>query len=53
VFDRGAQQPGARPGLLRLAFPLDPGHVVLLELQPTSVNNPFQIRDLSEFQCPA
>jgi type VI secretion system protein ImpL len=52
VFDRGTPQAGAQPGLIRLAFAPDAGHRVTLELQPTSVNNPFQSRELQEFQCP-
>jgi type VI secretion system protein ImpL len=52
VFDKGTAQAGAQPGLVRLAFAPDAGHRVTLELQPTSVNHPFQSRDLQEFQCP-
>jgi type VI secretion system protein ImpL len=52
VLDRGIPQPGAQPGLVRLAFAPDAGHRATLELQPTSVNHPFQSRELREFQCP-
>src|SRR5688500_15985315 len=52
VLDRGVAQAGAQPGLVRLAFAPDAGHRVVLELQPTSVNNPFHSRELREFQCP-
>jgi type VI secretion system protein ImpL len=52
VLDRGTAQPGAQPGLVRLAFAPDASRRAILELQPTSVNNPFQSRDLYEFQCP-
>jgi type VI secretion system protein ImpL len=52
VLDRGTPQPGAQPGLLRLAFAPGSAHRATLELQPTSVNNPFQSRELREFQCP-
>jgi type VI secretion system protein ImpL len=52
LFDKGTAQAGAQPGLVRLAFAPDAGHRATLELQPTSVNNPFQSRDLYEFQCP-
>ena len=52
VFDKGALQGGAQAGLVRLAFSPDAGHRFTLELQPTSVNNPFQIRELHDFQCP-
>ena len=52
VFDKGTPQPGAQPGLVRLAFAADAKRSATLELQPTSVNNPFQNRELYEFQCP-
>jgi type VI secretion system protein ImpL len=52
VFDKGTTQPGAQPGLVRLAFAADAKRSATLELQPTSVNNPFQSRELYEFQCP-
>jgi type VI secretion system protein ImpL len=52
VFDKGMPQGGAQPGLVRLAFAADANRRFTLELQPTSVNNPFQIRELYEFQCP-
>ena len=52
VLDNGTRQAGAQAGLVRLAFAPDAGHRVTLELQPTSVNNPFQSRELQEFQCP-
>ena len=52
VLDKGTPQAGAQPGLVRLAFAADGGHRATLELQPTSVNNPFQSRELYEFQCP-
>jgi type VI secretion system protein ImpL len=52
VLDRGTAQPGAQPGLVRLAFAPDASHRATLELQPTSVNNPFQSRELYDFQCP-
>ena len=46
------EQAGAQAGLVRLAFAPDASRRVTLELQPTSVNNPFQSRELQEFQCP-
>ena len=52
VLDRGAPQPGAQPGFVRLAFAPDTAHRAVLELQPTSVNNPFQSRALKDFECP-
>jgi type VI secretion system protein ImpL len=52
VFDKGTPQSGAQPGLVRLAFAPDASRRVTLELQPTSVNHPFQGRELQEFQCP-
>jgi type VI secretion system protein ImpL len=52
VFDKGTTQAGAQHGLVRLAFAADASRRFTLELQPTSVNNPFQIRELYEFQCP-
>ena len=52
VLDKGTPQPGAQPGLVRLAFAPDASHRATLELQPSSVNNPFQSRELYEFQCP-
>ena len=52
VFDKGTPQAGAQAGLVRLAFAPDASRRVTLELQPTSVNNPFQGRELQEFQCP-
>ena len=52
LFDKGTPQAGAQPGLVRLAFAPDAGHRATLELQPTSVNNPFQSRELYDFQCP-
>ena len=52
VLDKGTAQPGAQPGLVRLAFAADAKRSATLELQPTSVNNPFQSRELYEFQCP-
>ena len=52
VFDRGSPQPGAAPGLVRLGFAPDAGHRAVFELQPTSVNHPFQSRELQDFQCP-
>jgi type VI secretion system protein ImpL len=52
VFDKGTAQPGTQAGFVRLAFAAGPGQRVTLELQPTSVNNPFQSRELQEFQCP-
>ena len=52
VFDKGTPQAGAQPGLVRLAFAPDANRRATLELQPTSVNNPFQSRELHEFQCP-
>jgi type VI secretion system protein ImpL len=52
VFDRGTPQPGAPPGLVRLGFAPGAGHRAVLELQPTSVNHPFQSRELQDFQCP-
>jgi type VI secretion system protein ImpL len=52
VLDKGTPQQGAQAGLVRLAFAPDGAHRATLELQPTSVNNPFQSRDLYEFQCP-
>src|ERR1051325_3865147 len=51
VLDKGAAQPGAQ-GLVRLAFAPDAKHGATLELQPTSVTNPFQSRELYRFQCP-
>ena len=51
VLDKGAAQPGAQ-GLVRLAFAPDAKHGATLELQPTSVTNPFQSRELYHFQCP-
>jgi len=52
LLDKGTPQAGAQPGLVRLAFAPDAGHRATLELQPTSVNNPFQNRELYDFQCP-
>jgi type VI secretion system protein ImpL len=52
VLDRGAPQPGAQPGFVRLAFAPDAAHRAVLELQPTSVNNPFHSRALKDFECP-
>ncbi len=52
VLDKGAAQPGTQPGLVRLAFAPDAKRSATLELQPTSVNNPFQSRELYQFQCP-
>ena len=52
VLDKGTVQPGAQPGLVRLAFAPDAKRSATLELQPTSVNNPFQSRELYQFQCP-
>jgi len=52
VLDKGTPQAGAQPGLVRLAFAPDASRRITLELQPTSVNHPFQSRDLYEFQCP-
>jgi type VI secretion system protein ImpL len=52
VFDKGTPQPGTQAGLVRLAFAAGPSQRVTLELQPTSVNNPFQSRELQDFQCP-
>jgi type VI secretion system protein ImpL len=52
VFDKGTPQPGTQAGLVRLAFAAGPSERVTLELQPTSVNNPFQSRELQDFQCP-
>jgi type VI secretion system protein ImpL len=52
VLDRGAPQPAAQPGFVRLAFAPDPAHRAVLELQPTSVNNPFHSRALKDFECP-
>jgi type VI secretion system protein ImpL len=52
VLDKGAAQPGAQAGLVRLAFAPDAKRSATLELQPTSVNNPFQSRELYQFQCP-
>jgi type VI secretion system protein ImpL len=52
VLDKGQPQSGAQPGLLRLAFAPDATHRATFELQPTSVNNPFQLRELHDFQCP-
>jgi type VI secretion system protein ImpL len=52
LFDKGTPQPGAQAGLVRLAFAADAKRGATLELQPTSVNNPFQSRELYQFQCP-
>src|SRR3954463_4240111 len=52
VLDKGTAQPGTQPGLVRLAFAPDAKRSATLELQPTSVNNPFQSRELYQFQCP-
>ena len=52
VFDKGTPQPGAQAGFVRLAFAPDASHRLTLELQPTSVNNPFRSRELQDFQCP-
>jgi len=52
VLDKGTAQPGAQPGLVRLAFAADAKRSATLELQPTSVSNPFQSRELYQFQCP-
>jgi len=52
VLDKGSHQSGAQPGLVRLAFAPDAAHRATFELQPTSVNNPFQLRELRDFQCP-
>jgi len=52
VLDKGTAQPGAQPGLVRLAFAADAKRSATLELLPTSVTNPFQSRELYQFQCP-
>jgi type VI secretion system protein ImpL len=52
LFDKGTPQPGAQAGLVRLAFAADAKRGATFELQPTSVNNPFQSRELYQFQCP-
>jgi type VI secretion system protein ImpL len=52
VFDRGTPLAGAQPGFVRLAFAPGASQRLTLELQPTSVNNPFQSRSLAEFRCP-
>jgi type VI secretion system protein ImpL len=52
VLDKGTAQPGTQPGLVRLAFAADAKRSATLELQPTSVNNPFQSREPYQFQCP-
>ena len=52
VLDKGTAQSGTQPGLVRLAFAADAKRSATLELQPTSVNNPFQSRELYQFQCP-
>ena len=52
VLDKGTAQAGAQAGLVRLAFAPDAKHSATLDLQPTSVNNPFQSRELYHFQCP-
>ena len=41
-----------QPGFVRLAFAPDAAHRAVLELQPTSVNNPFHSRALKDFEYP-
>ncbi|MFL6571277.1 MAG: type VI secretion system membrane subunit TssM [Burkholderiales bacterium] len=52
VLEKGTAQPGTQAGLVRLAFAPDAKRSATLDLQPTSVNNPFQSRELYQFQCP-
>jgi type VI secretion system protein ImpL len=52
VLEKGSPQPGAQSGLVRLAFAADAKRNATLELLPTSVTNPFQSRELYQFQCP-
>jgi type VI secretion system protein ImpL len=52
LFDRVKVEPGDAPERFRATFDVD-GRKAVFEITATSVRNPFRLRELNEFACPA
>jgi type VI secretion system protein ImpL len=52
LFDRVKIEPGSQPERFRATFDVD-GRKAVFEVTANSVRNPFRLRELSDFTCPA
>jgi type VI secretion system protein ImpL len=51
MLDRANIEPGSNPERFRVSFAID-GRSAVFEVTTSSVQNPFRLRELSEFRCP-
>lgn len=52
LFDRAKIEPTAQPEKFRVTFDVD-GRKAVFEVTTNSVQNPFRLRELEQFSCPA
>ncbi|GAB2889506.1 type VI secretion system membrane subunit TssM [Uliginosibacterium flavum] len=52
IFDKANIEPGSAPEKFRVTFNVD-GRTAVFDVTTSSVQNPFRLRELAEFRCPA
>lgn len=52
MLDKANIEPGSSPEKFRVSFAID-GRMAIFDVTSSSVQNPFRLRELTEFRCPA